>query len=425
MAVAYSEFRLSNIDRSDAWMKATYFGLILNYTLLDINYDAGAGIDFASTANITTATSSDIIKPNWLITEGSVWEHRLKIVIDNTKIGEDLTNFPLLVAINNISGSGINNYDASHFFAEVSNSFKVAFTLADGLTQLYAEKDYTNVAGGKCAWHVKIPSILQAIDTEIFMYYDDTKADNTTYIASLYDGGNVWDSDFVGVWHNNYYSPLSDSTSNNRDLTPSGIYAADDDYDMRYGKAIESDSGGDRYTAPGEEALRIVGDITLEILLKRDKADSVNSYMIECAASGESEVTNVNYCLLFNATSQKLHSFWEYGSGGAWGGVDSTFTLFDTSGVHYVAMARDVAAKTLNYHLDENSEIRGYPNNPSKAGSGNQQILRFHNNHVYNRCYVGKMGEIRISKIVRSDHWLHATNFTLDDNTNTITYETL
>ncbi|MHC4644028.1 MAG: hypothetical protein ACYTBJ_00905 [Planctomycetota bacterium] len=80
---------------------------------------------------------------------------------------------------------------------------KVAFTLDDHSTQLYAELDYINMTDKEAIYHVKVPSVSSVLDTEIYMYYDPNKDDNTTYIGDVYDRGceNVWDSSYKGVFH--------------------------------------------------------------------------------------------------------------------------------------------------------------------------------------------------------------------------------
>jgi hypothetical protein len=58
------------------------------------------------------------------------------------------------------------------------------------------------------AW-VKIPELSSTTDTDIYMYFGDPGENNT-------NDTDVWDSNFVGVWHKNDLttSTIKDSTSN-------------------------------------------------------------------------------------------------------------------------------------------------------------------------------------------------------------------
>ena len=82
----------------------------------------------------TTTTTSTTEPPGWLGT----WANRIRIDIDNTKIGEDLTDFTFVIYLS--SSSGLTGADVSGIFKSLgSNSSKIACTTADGTTQLYVE----------------------------------------------------------------------------------------------------------------------------------------------------------------------------------------------------------------------------------------------------------------------------------------------
>jgi hypothetical protein len=60
---------------------------------------------------------------------------------------------------------------------------KCAFTLSDGTTQLYAEKELFDHSASKAIYHVKVTSISSSAGTDIYYYYNNSIADNTTYIG--------------------------------------------------------------------------------------------------------------------------------------------------------------------------------------------------------------------------------------------------
>jgi hypothetical protein len=409
-ACAFSEFRLSNIDRSDAWLNVTYFGLVLNSTLLDINYEPRDNYD------------------NWLTSDGSAWTHRLKIVIDKDNIDETLTDFPLYVSLT--PTSGISNYDAGHFFANIDeNCNKVAFTLADGMTQLYAEHDHIDIAADKASFHVKVSDIDPDADTIIYMYYDDTKADNTAYIGNP-ASNSVWDSLFTCVYHLDQ-SPtgstddILDSSGNANHLTSSGLDASEF-VNIQNGKGVDFDLGAEVLTQTGlDDDVQDVGYITIESIVKRNAISLASTgYICECGADGEELINNLNYSFYF-LTSNKLSMFWEFSAGSNITVPAITSTVADTD-IHYVACTRDTSVNEVDFCIDGVFETGiGYSNDPAKDATGNLQKLRLGNNMNGDRTVNSTIGEFRISTNERSQAWMKATHKTLFDNTNTFSYETL
>lgn len=155
------------------------------------------------------------------------WKYRHKITIDSSKIDtSDLSHFPVLVSLSTTAGSG--NDDVSDIFDELgsdTNRKKIAFTKADGVTQLYGEIEKWDDANEK-AWIWVSRSgwtIDYDADTEFYIYFDSSQSDNTTYIGDTDStpAQNVWDSNFKMVQHmaDATTSTIKDSTSNNNDGT--------------------------------------------------------------------------------------------------------------------------------------------------------------------------------------------------------------
>ncbi len=124
---------------------------------------------------------------DWL----SGYDKRIKLTIDHTYVDSGLTHFPVLVSLS--TGHGI--------FSELgsdANRFKIAFTKADGTTELYADIENFDYSNKKATYHVSKSdwTISSTVDTEFYLYYDNSHADNTTYISD--SGGtaaqSVWDS---------------------------------------------------------------------------------------------------------------------------------------------------------------------------------------------------------------------------------------
>ena len=153
---------------------------------------------------------------SWL----SDWAHRVVLVIDYSKVATNLTDFPIMVNLS--TSSGITSTDISLIFDELgANKYKIAVTTSDGTTQCYVEiEQWDNANDLACLW-VKVPTVTASTSTTLYLYYDSTKANNTTYIGVTTEAAakSVWNSDYTAVYHfgetvNGTASEFKDSTAN-------------------------------------------------------------------------------------------------------------------------------------------------------------------------------------------------------------------
>jgi hypothetical protein len=121
-----------------------------------------------------------------------------------------------------------------------------------------------------------VPVISSNEDTIIYLYSDNDKADNTTYVGDVGDtpAKSVWDDNFVGVWHmgqdptggNNC---IKDSTSNANHGTPGGTMTTGDLVDGKVGKALDFDGTDDSINCGNSSAFNPgTGSFTVEQILK-------------------------------------------------------------------------------------------------------------------------------------------------------------
>jgi ethanolamine utilization microcompartment shell protein EutS len=132
------------------------------------------------------------------------WLNRRKIIFNNSSATENLTDFPVLVNLNESS-----NID----YSKTQNSGQdIRFVDSDGSTLLNYEIEKWDETSTSTVW-VKVPQISSASSTDyIWMYYNNPGAtDNSTTTG-------VWDSSFRFVHHLNdttATTTIDDSTSNN------------------------------------------------------------------------------------------------------------------------------------------------------------------------------------------------------------------
>lgn len=195
----------------------------------------------------------------------SGWKKRIKITVDHTKIDSDLPNFPVLLKVT-----------SSAVFTELgANSKKIAVTTSNGVTQNYVEiENWDN--GNTVAWlWTKVPTVVSGIDADIYLYYDNSKADNTDYVGDVGSAPaqDVWDDNFVGVWHMSQDPTggagcIKDSTSNSNDGTPGGSMTSGDLVDGKVGKALDFDGSDDKIVLTTDDGLFALNSITVESVVK-------------------------------------------------------------------------------------------------------------------------------------------------------------
>jgi hypothetical protein len=162
------EVRLSSVARSESWLTTETNNLN--------NPGIGAG-KFIKTAG------SEESGGGWY---GACWQYRKKLTIDSSNVCADLTDFPALISFTG---------DSDLAAGAQSDFDDVLFTSSSGTTKLSHEiEDYDSTNGDIVAW-VKIPYLSSSSDTEIYMYYGCSTADNQQNVSG------VWDDDYVGVWH--------------------------------------------------------------------------------------------------------------------------------------------------------------------------------------------------------------------------------
>jgi hypothetical protein len=146
------------------------------------------------------------------------WKKRIAFTIDETYIDSDLTFFPVLISLNSVD-----------VFNEVgANGLKIAVTESDKQTQLYVDEvSWVTATHTAELWVSRSGWVISSTEnTTIYLYYDNSQPDNTTYVGL--SGGtaaqSVWDSHYRLVDHmkDNTTSSTFDSTSYNRDGTKGG-----------------------------------------------------------------------------------------------------------------------------------------------------------------------------------------------------------
>ena len=318
----------------------------------------------------------------------SDWAKRKSLTIDHLKIDADLSWFPVAVIIDG----------DSDFFGELSSDtdkLKVAFTKSDETTQLYFECEHFDATAQKAVYHVSKSdwTISSASDTEFYIYFDSSKADNTTYgnTTGNSPATNVWDSNFEGVWHlDETSSPLQDATSNNLDLSQEGTAGLSYNVDSLVSKGVQYGSGTSQ--ADHRANANFGTYYTAEILVKFNNIYDWNSILYNNNWSG------FNMYTLSDGTLRA-------GTG--------TSTRIETSSGYLTASTWYHLAIVLSsggHRLYKNGTQTHSNSNTPTPSWGTFKISNYDSSGL-----DGIVDEVRVSSTARSAAWVKATYNSLFD----------
>ncbi|MFC1616271.1 DUF2341 domain-containing protein [Patescibacteria group bacterium] len=175
------------------------------------------------------------------------WQYRKKITIDHTKVDNvadpstTYAEFPVL-----IYATGLSNINA--------NGTDIRFTTSDGVTEL--PREIESYSGGTLNAWVNVTLTKDSSDStddEIYMYYGNSGASEPA-ADSTYGSENVWDANYVGVYHLNEYSTaaggIEDSTSFGHDATLTDADADSGSVAAVIGNGIDFNGDADIITTP-------------------------------------------------------------------------------------------------------------------------------------------------------------------------------
>jgi len=328
------------------------------------------------------------------------WAKRIKLTIDQNDITAALSNFPVLIYLS--TSSGRDPDDVSCVFDEVgANSLKIAVTEDDGVTECYVEVEKWDLGNEKAWLWAKIPTIASDADTDIYLYYDNTHADNDSYVGNPNDAivHNVWDANFKLVTHmqndpDNQH--VRDSTDNDNDGTK-GAATHPNEVDSQIGKGQEWNAKNEHI----DPATDIAGStVTLETWYKfNGTGGSWNTLF--CRDEG-----GYHHLLIQDATN--LIGFWLTGPGF----ISSGFAL-NPGQTYYIVLIKDGTNSKLYIDMDlKQDSDSSFDNNSYPVGV----IGNYKDDGTGTQGSIGVFDEVRASSGLRTVAWLNATHESgLDD----------
>jgi glucose/arabinose dehydrogenase len=333
-------------------------------------------------ANLQTTSSPVNVTVNqpgsWF---NPAWTRRVQLTINNSGQAENLTDFQVLVVLN----------DSRISYAEAQASgADIRFTDLSGTTLLPYEIETWNPAGTSYIW-VRVPSIAAGSTTDhIYMYYGNPSA------TSAADAAGVW-AGYGGVWHLN--GNANDSTSNGNN----GVQINTTTVAGYMGNALNF-NGSAYVDVTNPVGLAITGTLTGEAWIKiNNPAQTGNPRVFDKKNSPWTSTSG--YTLQYKPGSNNIT-----GLGGGSDLLRAEPIDLDTSWHHIAAV------------YNGNGTGRIYLNGVDVTTDGTVGLLvanttrfRMGQQTWGGEAWQGAIDEIRVSPLARTAAWMRAQNLSMRD----------
>jgi hypothetical protein len=155
---------------------------------------------------------------------------RIAITIDHTKVGGDLTDYPLYIDLSLLGDD---------FWANVQNGGgDIRITTSNGTTECPREIVSCDTATKTGEVHAKIPSVSSSTDTIVYLYYGNASAEDYA-VDATYGAQNVWGANAKYIGH--FQANANDSSASGNNGTVTGATQVDG----KINKAYQFDGNAD------------------------------------------------------------------------------------------------------------------------------------------------------------------------------------
>ena len=325
----------------------------------------------------------------WLSYDGAGWwdanwDYCKRIVINHDLVDADMTNFPVLIACTSSDFAAHAQPDGNDFvFVDAANTTKYNHEI----------ESYTSATEELVAW-VNVPFVSASEDTVLYVYYGNPDCGNQE------NSIGTWDSNFIMIDHLTGVSSadLKDSSSNHWDITST---SGNPSYNQigKAGRCVDFD-GVDDSLQTNLFRLPTDSSYTGSAWVYVDGNTGKQRYIFEGVSA------NLAISLLV-WTNESFKNYAKTDSGGATASSYSA-TQVNAANPQWYYVCTRVNAVTDDLELIVNGVIeRSVPItglvNPETNG------LNIGTSQFASTPWMsGKIDEIRISNMVRSDAWLKA-----------------
>ena len=307
------------------------------------------------------------------------------------------------------------NFQVTSDWAYYDYSKKIAVTADDGTTQCPVEIQQWDMMERKAILWTKVPTVSSGIDTDLYLYYDETKDDNDTYVGTVNSAPaqNVWDSNFKAVYHmaqdpSGGSDAIKNSAAAVNHGTSAGTMTFSDLVDGKIGKAIDFDGTDDYLNCGSDSSLDDISTITVEATFKAGGWGEGNAGRVAVKAVDNGYGWNI-YVQGVGMNRVGLQRGWST-TDGVWYTPTDSITLDDW---YYVAYQYDrsysPSDKPILYLNTVSQTVTTITTPVGSIESDAAQNMLIGSRSAPDREFDGIIDEVRISDIYRSEAWIKAS----------------
>ena len=335
------------------------------------------------------------------------WGYKQKLTIQNAKIPGTLSSFPVVITRSELHNdivdpSGSNNAQADggdiRFSADSAGTNQIACEIVS------FEHDTTTGAGdASIEIHIIITSVSSSVDTDFYIWYNTAGTDSQPAATATYGSENVWDSDFLEVYHMQETTGVMVNSNGGNDGTVNGTpsrgvagpfgaggcdFDGTDDYiGLTALSATETGWTVEHWCNP--DALD-----EFAVSYNTDAGGWNDDILLGVAPEGDTITTNDRWAVVSQDSTDSLRTI----------STDTADAVISTW--YYVAATADTTDLIL--YIDDKTPV-----STTKTGTaldhGTQGRKIGEDNNDINRDFNGQIDEFRFSTITRSSDWLDAT----------------
>jgi len=292
------------------------------------------------------------------------------VTVDYSQVSGSQTNFPLLVSLST---------DANLTSCANADGSDILFTnSSDALLSFEIEK-YNSTNGKLVAW-VRIPTLSNAANTTIFLYYGNASA------TTLQNASGVWDANYAAVYHLGDYNDSKGVSNGSNSGTTSTT--------GQIGNA-KAFSGSSQYiNVASTSSVAITANMTVEAWIKPTDYANYNSIVGK---------TNNNYPAPYDFYMMQgtgILNFYR-GDGGSTNYAFSTGTNAPPAG-QWSLIAASMGGTTVSFYTNGTANGGG-PLSSIIGDAGTTLAIGSRADHV--TMFKGSIDELRLSNSARSQGW--------------------
>jgi hypothetical protein len=324
------------------------------------------------------------------------WQYRKQITIDHTQVGDDLTDFTILVS----------TVDPDFTKAQADGGDILFMSGPGAATKWHHELETFNQTSGELVAWVNVPSLSSSEDTTFYMYYGNPTCVNQEYPEK------TWESHYLAVWHMNdaTSTTIKDSTINGNDATKKAANQPAE-WSAKIGKGQRYDRTGslwDYIAVNDPNALTFSGDFTISSWIYPYTTENMRIAGKHQDISGNYKGYSINWDLQGPGTKMSLRV-----DGGGYG-YQYIYANEERPPNEWYSITGEKQSGTNLLFIDGEQQ----------AGSGTQGLVNSDfpfcigawRTDVASANFNGIIDEVRVSSIGRFPAWITTEYNTMNNN---------